>query len=173
MKKTELGWLETPWDNMPHDKLVREMQKAYSALIAADSILRQLRCGQEHNPFWQAGMSDGRHGSGARALEKCEEVFRPYKAAFKEYQVYHEFYRVVDPLFFKKACNYNNWAVCPKCGRMLMGFTRDKTETDIIGKTCSEAMHWGSCDGVMRWLAWRDIKEWKKKRADSESAGCR
>lgn len=155
-RKLKLKPLTTPWDNMPREELIREMQKAYSALLSAHSVLLNVKGVSSNQTFWTAP-----EGRGGRAVSKVEAVFSTYKQQFEDYQFYGEFFRTCDPLLFPELGE--NWVICEKCGTMTQ--STPYYDAQKIGKTCSEGNFGGAgnCEGILRWMTWADIDRWKQE----------
>lgn len=138
-KKKRLEWGETPWDAMPREELLREVQRGYSALTAARGVLSMTKALDPSSPFWI-----GPYGTGGRALAKCNAVVEPIEARFDGEDIYRSFFRYADDLLFGTEIG-SGWRVCPN-GHMFAS-----NLTDLSAETCS------ICKGAMRAITWADL----------------
>jgi hypothetical protein len=183
-QEQRLNWGETPWDNLSREELLRESQKMYAALEAADTVIDQTR----HNRLsphlsdndLQAGpekireaidrlaAEDGYWGAGAggRAREMVRQAMSR-AAGYHREEVSQCFFRYAIDLLFKEPEGLpigSGWAICPSCGRML---GRDGFGETSAGRQCSE-VYPGACDGEFRLLSWDDLQP-QDNQADESS----
>jgi len=106
----KLNWGETPWDDLPREYLVREVQRMYAALVAARGPLKTGQRSDARNRYWERG------GVGGDAIEKVEQALSPYfdvEHAGGGYEpAYHSFFRYAVDLLFD-GCG-SGWAVCDR-----------------------------------------------------------
>lgn len=148
--KTKLGWGETPWDDMTKEELLREVQRMFSALQAAQSIVLQARLGNEHVPFW------GPSGQGGRALMKVKAVLTPYEEddSFRE-KIYKMFFRAADDLLFPGLdAIRSGWVICDKCQSMVAGMRSESPP-----ETCMRCREEGP---KLRPITWADLAPTKE-----------
>ncbi len=145
----DLNWGETPFDNLSPEDMLRELQRAYSALLSCRSALSMLR-GHERTAYWS------KEGTGGHAIAKADSVIEPVENEHGSEQIYRSFYRYADDLLFEDCGMRFNWDVCPKCGTMLGAGADGKRHT---GQVCSEGFpgQAAKCDGVFRPLTWDDL----------------
>lgn len=152
----ELEWGETPWDNMSHEQLSREVQRMFSVLESAKSVLGILKVQTgEGSPFW------GKQGSGGRALDRASQVIAPVYEEYDQESVYKAFFRYAPSLLFNVP-DEEKWVICPECGEMWSG----KNAMRYIGTACADhpVLQSGGCKGMFRLLEWDDLA----KKDDSE-----
>lgn len=144
----KLKWGETPWDDLPREDLLREVQRMFSALESARNVLRILKAAADPTSlFWS------QQGSGGRALDHAEQVADALYAAYDAEDIYRSFFRYATSLLFDVP-DEEKWVVCSFCGRMWSG--RDTAQR--IGTPCTEFLiPTGTCTGVLRWLEWGDL----------------
>lgn len=140
----ELNWGETPWDNLPKEELLREVQRMFFALQSADDVLRVFQ--RQDHPFWE------KSGRGGRALDRAAQVIEPVYEAYDQEDVYRSFYRYAVSLLFEVP-DYERWIVCSECGDMQSG----GLAASYVGSVCKDAFRRGECQGIMRWLEWKDL----------------
>jgi hypothetical protein len=148
MDKKTLKYGQTPWDGLSREELLRELQRAYSAVVSTRSALRVLARGKTDG-YWS------KRGTGGHAIAKADRVV----AIEAEYEgggetIWRAFFRYADDLLFD-GLGYD-WDICPKCGTML-GRSQPNGER-MTGKVCGE--HFpakNKCDGIMRPLTWDDM----------------
>lgn len=128
---------QTPWDDMPREELLREMQRAYAAAQAARSALA-LAAGPSPSAFW------GPEGTGGRALAMCEAVTSRVEEKYSSEDVYRAFFRYAVDLLFTPELGHG-WNICEK-GHMLANVNGSPMST------CSQ------CKRPMRRIEWRDIE---------------
>lgn len=144
----DLHWGETPWDTLSRDELLREVQRMASALISSTSVLRMAQAVEKTSLFYSPG------GSGGIAVAKSEAALARLKP-YGDEAVYRAFFHYADDLLFDDPSLGVGWAVCPVCGRMY-GTTMDGRSS--VGRVCSEILGLGTCAGVLRPIAWDDLK---------------
>jgi hypothetical protein len=137
-KPRELEWGETPWDDMPREELLREMQRAYAAVNAARSVLGILQ-GPDPSAFWKP------RGSGYRALAMCTAVTSRVEERFDSESVYRAFYRYAVDVLFAPELGFG-WAVCEN-GHMVGAGNDMRPPTKCF-----------QCKKPMRPIEWRDIE---------------
>lgn len=152
----QLKWGETPWDTLSKEELLREVQRMFSALQSADSVLRTSKANNARSSFW------GREGSGGRALERCSQVIEPVYEAYDAESVYRSFFRYANSLLFD-VLDEEKWIICPICGGMWGG----RRTAQYVGTVCSAypIVQNSECKGIFRWLEWRDLA---KKSGESK-----
>lgn len=152
-EKIKLEWGQTPWDDLSKEELLKEVQKMFSALMSAMSVLKMNMIGYENSPFWS-----NRKGTGARAIEKARQVIDPIYGKFDRESIYRSFYRTANDLLFDNS-KFDlgfGWSVCPICGLMI-GADIDGKRHD--GEICQEVMLTRSgCNGILRPLIWDDLR---------------
>lgn len=146
MKK--LQWGETPWDDLPRDDLLREVQRMFWALQSAKSILGMFKGRNELSSFW------GEQGSGGKALDRSSQIIDPLYQAYDAESVYKAFFRYAASLLFDVP-DEEKWLICPVCGGMWSG----KRAVPYVGRPCSAypIASEDGCTGVLRWLEWVDL----------------
>lgn len=157
----KLGWGETPWDDMPREQLLREVQRMYSALISARGSLINGQRFDSENPYWKRG------GCGGEAVEMVEQALSPYKGDHQGngYEpAYDTFFRYANDLLFD-GCG-SNWMVCDN-GDMVGSYT-GKQHT-----VCELCRARGKGEVPMRPLQWSDLDPSKAKARAIERAHCR
>ncbi len=146
--KIKLKWGQTPFDNLSREELLREVQRMFSALKSAKTVLSMAMLDNENSPYWDIGI----------ALEKVNQVVNGIYDKFDRESVYRVFFRYANDLLFDTS-KYNigtGWSVCPICG-MMIGSDIDGTRHD--GKICKEVILGNSmCNGILRPLIWDDLK---------------
>ena len=142
--KADLHWGETPWDDLPREDLLREVQRFYSAMASAHCVLK-LMSGDNRSAFCGPG------GTGGRALAKAEQVMAPYDDGgdYSE-AVFRAFFRYADDLLFNGIGS--GWHVCDVCGCMLAAM--DKTAPD----QCIRCLARGNPGQPMRPVTWDDMR---------------
>lgn len=151
MKELKFG--ETPWDNLPREELLREVQKMYAVIGALNSVVSQSRRPEaEQHPYW------GAEGTGGRALEMANQVLTPITEKYEAENIYRSFYRYAYDLLFdqSKAKIGFGWVVCPECGVM---FGKDTKGHSHEGENCSSVgmSNKPDCQGVFRKIEWSDL----------------
>lgn len=143
-----MQWGQTPWDTMTKDELLREVQRMFSALESAKSVLGILKVQNEASSFW------GIRGSGGRALERAAQVIDPIYETYDAESVYRSFFRYAASLLFDVA-DEEKWIICPTCGSMWSG----KETMQYVGSACSAYPIESSstCMGILRPLEWKDL----------------
>jgi hypothetical protein len=137
----KLEWGETPWDNWPREKLLREVQRMYAALVSARSPLAMMKQNDPASPFW------GLDGTGGCALAKVEQTLAPYPNE----PAYRTFFRYATDLLFDGLGQ--GWMVCDKCDCMTAGVSnRDRP------KDCASCAMAGRPRARVRRLRWSDLK---------------
>ena len=145
----KLEWGETPWDNMPRAKLLRETQRMYAALVSARSPLAMMQQADPTAPFWRLD------GTGGKALAKVEQALAPYPGE----PAYRSFFRYATDLLFDGLGS--GWMVCDKCDCMTAGVTAADRPKDCA----SCRMKVKSEPGVpVRPLRWSDLKPKKARK---------
>lgn len=159
----ELNWGETPWDKMTREELLREVQRMYAAVNAADSVLNLMRIDENGNRredgFW------GKGGTAGRAHEMTRQIAEPLWNEYDREQMYDGFFRYANDLLFDRSTGYRigfGWAVCPVCGDMY-GETGDGRSS--IGRPCNEHLR-EDCPGVLRPLTWDDMQPEGRERPE-------
>lgn len=156
-EKIELEWGQTPWQQMSREELERAMERAYFALVAADSVLSILKDTQVSSGlnmiYW------GPNGRGGRALALTREVRRPYDEKYEDGQAYRSYFRTAHGLLFPGV--EPNWAVCSSCGRMTSA-SNDEQTAKQIGQKCYDA----GCSGQQVWLTWENSGLLKKEETE-------
>lgn len=158
MEQKQLRWGETPWDNLSREELLREVQRAYDALIAVSSCLNMAKARSGVSAeYWGYG------GMGGRALEMARQVTEPIETTYGSENIYSSFFRYAVDLLFDQSTGFDigfGWAVCPECG-ITVGTSRGGESP--VGKPCSEyRVGKKGCQGIMRTLEWKDLepKDW-------------
>lgn len=162
----ELAWGCTPWDDWPREKLLREVQRMYAALISVNSCLSILRRG-DNAGFWgshEANQSLRQNqfpdefcaGSGWISLEEARQILEPLHAEYSSERMFRSFFRYAGDLLFDGTSHYR-WAICDACGTMV---------GDFAGKPCPDCQHAKRPEYIMRPLEWRDLDK-------SLDTGCR
>lgn len=152
MAKRKLNWGETPWDDLSREELLREVQKLYSALDAARSVMTIV---SKSNPsgFWRGT------GSGRLAIEKCAQA-QERARMFDSESVYRSFFRYADDLLFEgMGCD---WVVCDRCEGMWSNIAPEGK--DLVGEPCRNCDRKG-IDSPLRKITWDDLKP--KERTDA------
>jgi hypothetical protein len=143
----KLEWGETPWDDMPREQLVREVQRMYSALILARGPLINGKRREESSPYWRRG------GVGGDAIDRVEQALSPYKNDESDgggYEpAYRSFFRYAVDLLFDG--HGSNWAVCEN-EHMIGAYFSDRPET------CSLCRETGKGEVSMRPITWDDLQ---------------
>jgi hypothetical protein len=146
-----LAWGETPWDALSRDDLLREVQRMYSALVSANSVLHLARAGNETSGFW------GPRGTGGEAVAKARQVLAPLREEYGDEGIYRAFFRYADDLLFDTTGDGagigTGWRICPVCGRMFGNSMGDK----LAERLCSEVLPTG-CEGELEPLQWRHLE---------------
>lgn len=144
----KLKWGETPWDTLSKEELLREVQRTFSALESANSVLRILKTQDEESPFW------GRQGSGGRAVDRASQVIDSVYETYDAESVYRSFFRYATSLLFDVS-DEEKWVICPTCGGMWGG----KNAVSYAGTACSKypIAPNSECIGVLRHLEWSDL----------------
>lgn len=139
----KLKWGQTHWDKMTQKKLLREVQRMYSAIISMESVLKLSKYGNETSPFWSE------EGSGGRALNRTRQITEPLKKKYgDDAQMYGVFFRYANSLLFEEE---EKWEICPECGKMLGSLKN-------IGQVCTESFGGKKdCKGIIRELEWKDL----------------
>lgn len=152
----ELQWGETPWDSLSREELLREVQRLYSAVQSARSVLAMLRQ-EQRTGFW------GWRGSGGTALDKAEQCVDRVETVFDRESIYRAFYRYADDLLFD--CSQHDigfgWGLCPVC-KITIGRGSDGLPT--AGRLCAEYLPKG-CPGILRPLTWEDLQPKKEEKS--------
>lgn len=114
MAKHKLKWGETPWDHLSREDLIREVQRFYSAAIAAQTALKLSSMNDPHSPYWATT-----NGTGGMALAKIDMALdRSEAAKFDSEDLYRSFFRYAADLLFTSELGFG-WWICDKCGTML------------------------------------------------------
>lgn len=147
-KKLKYG--ETPWDGFSKAELLREVQRMYSALISAQSVLKMQEATDELSTYW------GKTGVGGGTREMIRQIIEPLHKAHTSEAIWRAFFRYADDLLFDTSTGYRmigcDWTVCPKCGVML-----GRGKEDLVGKPHSDIIY-KDCDGIMERLDWKHLK---------------
>lgn len=149
MSKRKLKWGETPWDTMSKEELLREVQRMFSALQSAESVLSLLKIQNEGSLFW------AKQGSGGSALDHTLQVIVPVYKTYDEESMYRSFFRYATSLLFDVS-NEQKWLICSACGGMWSG----RDIANYIDTACSSypIVVDKECRGVLRWLTWKDMQ---------------
>lgn len=144
----ELKWGETPWDDLSKEELLREVQRMFSALQSAQSVLRILRVQDPVSLFWQMD------GSGGRALNRIEQALDAVYQTHDKESLYRTFFRYAASLLFSVP-DEEKWLICPTCGCMWSG----KENARHVGTPHKEypMAPDRECQGILRWLEWNDL----------------
>jgi hypothetical protein len=150
MKK--LKWGQTPWDNLTKEELLREVQRMFSALQSAQSVMRLCEMNGGGSTFW------GPQGTGGTGIEKARQVLDPIFEKYDSENIYRAFFRTADDLLFEqgRARIGFGWAVCDKCGCMVGARMLEDLSygPPPIGEKCLNK----NCEGnPMRELRWSDL----------------
>ena len=160
MKKKNLKWGETPWDNMTREELLLEVRRMYSALRSLYSVVRVDAATRVH--FGGNTRYYSETGVGGAALEKGRQVIESLFAQYEngEEDIYRAFFRYADQLLFDTSTGYEflskEWHVCTECGTMLGENPRGKK---LLGARCSDVFGLKKCNGTYRLLTWDDLKK--------------
>src|SRR5579863_5439648 len=95
MSEKKLQWGETPWDTLSKEELLREVQRMFSALETAQSVLRLVQ--DTESAYW------GTQGSGGRALDRVSQVITSVYETYDAESVYRSFFRYASSLLFDVA----------------------------------------------------------------------
>lgn len=136
---------ETPWDDMPREKLLREVQRMYSALVAVQGPLNLFKIQDSTSPFWSI------RGTGGRAFAKVEQCLAPYP----DEPAYTSFFRYAVDLLFEGLGS--KWMICGKCQGMTGSFD------DNPPASCAMCHVKGEQGGTMRPIRWDDLKPMAKR----------
>lgn len=136
----KLEWGETPWDDMPREQLLREVQRMYAALLAARSPLAMWKLRDPESPFWSI------HGTGGRALSMADQALAPYPNE----PAYRSFFRYAVDLLFEGVGS--NWMICEGCLGMV-GNHLDRPTSCCLPR-CEKA----DPKPVFRKICWDDLK---------------
>jgi hypothetical protein len=140
-----LQWGETPWDNMPREALLCEMQRLYSACVSMNSVLHIIKAQHPESAFW----SD--KGSAGKALLKAGESLGRIHARASDGEIYQCFGRYADDLLFEHEALRWHWCVCPD-GHLLA----NGPESEAVPL---EGSHCPICKkGELRPITWNDLK---------------
>jgi hypothetical protein len=145
----ELGWGQTPWDNLSREELLREVQRMWSCIVSVDTCLKLNKL---NNAYENGGICSSYWtcGTGYEALNKTSYIINKIKKDYDLEDVYRAFFRYADDLLFEKVGV--NWYCCPKC-RMMIG-NRNMLENMI----CKEHTLSINCDGILRKFCWDDLR---------------
>ena len=148
---TDLLWGETPFDHLSKEESLLLLQKMYSALVSAESVLSLISYNQT-SAFW------GPEGSGRHSIEKIKSILNPIHAGFDRENIYRSFFRYANDLLFPELAAIGHvgfgWSVCSICGKMVGTSYSGKSAN---GKPCKEIVP-TDCEGVFRPLTWDDLK---------------
>jgi hypothetical protein len=139
----ELRWGETPWDGLPREALLREVQRMYAALVAARSALKCLS--DPSSSFWSPLV-----GTGGLALVKIQKAVGPVEGEWNDGNevAYDTFFRYANDLLFGPEVGHG-WAACDGCPHLLGG-------GDAAGKPCVFCAKDGR-RAIRRPLEWKDL----------------
>ncbi|EPQ6932457.1 hypothetical protein ACUVZD_000100 [Pseudomonas aeruginosa] len=146
MSSKELEWGQTPFDDCTREELIQHCARLYGATSALSSAAQMV---QDKSLFWT-------QGSGAEALEKGRQALECARNGFDAENIYRAYFRYAGDLLFTETVGLQirtGWVVCPVCEQMASTHGGDNN----AGKTCSEVVP-GDCPGVLRALAWSDLK---------------
>lgn len=143
MKKT-LKRGQSPWDEMNREELLREVQRMFFALQSANDVLKLFQ--QPNNLYWE------KFGRGGRALDQTSQVINTVYETCDREDLYDAFYRYAASLLFETPPE-EKWVVCPSCGEMQSG----TLPASYVGKTCQETFKTPGCQGIVRWMVWKDL----------------
>lgn len=160
-KKPPLEWGETVWDDWPREKLLREVQRMYAAIISLQTVAKLTE-------YHDAANHDGKNslfwtiGTGAKALDQARQILKPIARQYGEQEpMYRSFFRYAISLMFPNKEHFDDfrvWTICPKCGVMLGSNEKDVDE-NMVGKPCTWCDHKdGDEPGIVRKLRWSDLK---------------
>lgn len=144
----ELEWGCTPWDDMTKEELLREVQRMYSAITSASSVLA-IWANSQTSAYW------GPEGVGGKASEKIRQVINHTESEYESEEIYRAFFRYADDLLFdcREVSLGAGWCVCPLCDRM---FGRTIGGDRAEGKKCG-SIGGNACVGVLRPIIWEDL----------------
>lgn len=150
MKRT-LDWGQTPWDDLPHEELLREVQRMYAALVATESALDLERVASISDP---ASVYWGHEGMGGRALEMARQALSYARDNFDGEMVYRAFFRYANDLLFAPSeyMIHDGWVICDVCRQLVAS-----RYEPLAGTRCGDVLPKRSCDGVLRKFEWRDF----------------
>lgn len=153
-KEKQLEFGETPFHRMNHEDLLMAAIRMYDAVVASKDALRLASHNDPESSYWTVG-------TGAIALEKCNQVVDPLNKKYSSENIWRSFYRPYIDLLWKDKGNIiltTHWAVCPVCKNML-GNGNIENQPDLFGKICSEVNPFGAkdCHGVLRPMVIDDI----------------
>lgn len=137
---------ETPWDGLSREELLLNVQRMFSAIVEAESVIR-LSKGNDAGSFWSE------IGSGGRVLEMIRQIRAPIDClpgSARNEELYRAFYRYANDLLFDRntcAVYSSGWRICEKDGEMLARLRDDPPPT-----ICAR------CGGPLRLIEWKDLK---------------
>ena len=156
--QTELSFGQTPWDNLSKEELLTEVQRMYSALNSAYTVLKmdKIRAdltgdGTEYY---------GPDGLGGAAYEKTRQIVEDVETKFSKDSIYRSFFRFADDFLFEKNGYHligSGWVVCDKCG--LMSAVLESELKDVINKSCKGFNELSDCDGIIERLSAKHISK--------------
>lgn len=151
-----LTWGLTPFHYMARAELLEQAQRLYAAGTSMRSVLKIHEAADPHAPYWT-------QGTGGKALERGAQALTLAEQGYSSRDVYDAFYAYANDLLFSDNPAKpdmemrREWHICPKCG-LIVGSVVGPSPN---GKTHSEYMQWGPCDGIMRPFTWDDLKPLK------------
>ncbi len=160
--EADLKYGETPWDNLPRETLLREVQRMYAAIISLNSALRLCRA-NDRGGFWSVpgdGMSStDRGGTGGHALEMARSIIEPLHEQHESENIYRAFFRYAVDLLFSPSLGFS-WTACNGC-KVFLGDEGQSPEHRSLDKPCPEcARH--NRHFIRRRLEWRDLQPAQK-----------
>ncbi len=141
MKPRKLKWGQTPWDELPREDLLLQVQRLYSALNSTRSALKLTSHGQERSPFWSIV------GTGGRALHKADQALDAARMKYTDGDLFGIFFRYADDLLFGRPIGYG-WMICP-AGHLT---ARTERPAPVACVVCPKP------NPEVRPIAWRDLK---------------
>lgn len=154
-KQRELRWGETPWDELPREDLLREVQRMYAAIVSLDSCMQIQRCSSPHSPYWTKG------GSGFHALEEARMILEPLHEQFSSENIYRAFFRYAVDLLFAPELGFG-WTACDGCTHLYGDDADLPEERRMLGKPCPDCAAKGR-HFIRRRLEWRDMAKSSSK----------
>lgn len=143
--KLTLRFGETPWDNLPREDLLREVQRMYAALQTAESVMK---FSADNSGFWT-------RGTGFRAMQKTKMALAAVRGKYDSESVYRSFFRYAADLLFSPDIDETWWTACDGGCKVFIG------AEGLVGEPCSECASQGR-EGVRRALEWRDLEPTKE-----------
>jgi hypothetical protein len=140
-------FVETPWDSLPREELLRHVQRAWSTIVGLEECLVMAQRLAPSSEYW------GPEGSGGRALEKARQVRASVnlpRGSERDEALSAGYFRYADDLLFDRMTSVPvgyGWLVCEREGGAWAPARNGPPPS-----ACPR------CGGPLRPIAWTDLQ---------------